>query len=119
MLELKHKRRELPKLKLPGVLGRHGSFILFLLVMAFFGFLAQIQWIGYTVIVLYGLFAFRRDLPAQTTFILALSALGVVPVAIVLGNWLIAQNFAAYSFVLFVLAVIQLVFDLQRAPRTK
>jgi hypothetical protein len=87
--------------------------------MAFFGFLAQIQWIGYTVIVLYALFAYRRQLPPQTTFILALASLGVVPVAIVIGNWLIAQNFAAYSFVLFVLAVSALVFDLQRAPRTK
>lgn len=87
--------------------------------MAFFGFLAQIQWIGYTVIALYAVFAHKRGLPPQTTFILALAALGVAPVAIVIGNWLIAQNFAAYSFVLFVVAVIQLVFDLQRAPRTK
>ena len=118
MLELK-RRHKVPKIKLPGVLGRHGSFLLFLLVMAFFGFLAQIQWIGYCVIVLYGIFAYRRDLPPQNTFILALAALGVAPVAIVIGNWLIAQNFAAYSFVLFVLAVVQLVFDLQRAPRTK
>jgi hypothetical protein len=118
MLQLKRQRRR-PRLKLPRVFGRHGSFILFLVVMAFFGFLAQIQWIGYTVIVLYGIFALKRSLPAQTTFILALSALGVVPVAIVIGNWLIAQNFAAYSFVLFVLAVIELVFDLQGAPRTK
>ena len=116
MLRLKHQRS---KPRLPGLLQRHGSFLLFLLVMAFFGFLAQIQWIGYTVIVLYGIFTFRKALPPQTTFILALAALGVVPVAIVVGNWLIAQNFAAYSFVLFVLAVIQLVFDLQRAPRTK
>ena len=118
MLELKRRHRA-PKLRLPGILGRHGSFILFLLVMAFFGFLAQIQWIGYSVIVVYGIFAYRRALPAQTTFILALASLGVAPVAIVIGNWLIAQNFAAYSFVLFVLAVIQLASDLQRAPRTK
>ena len=116
MLQLKHRQR---RIKLPGILQRHGSFLLFLLVMAFFGFLAQIQWIGYTVILLYGIFAFKKELPPQTTFILALSALGVVPVAIVVGNWLIAQNFAAYSFVLFVLAVIELIFGLQREPRTK
>lgn len=117
MLRLKQRRSG--KIKLPGIIQRYGSFMLFLLVMAFFGFLAQIQWIGYTVIVLYGVMAFRKALPPQTTFILALAALGVVPVAIVVGNWLVAQNFAAYSFVLFVLAVIQLAFDLQRAPRTK
>jgi hypothetical protein len=93
--------------------------MLFLLVMALFGFLAQIQWIGYVVIVLYTIFAYKRSLPPQTTFILALSALGVVPVAIVVGNWLIAQNFAAYSFVLFVTGIFALIFDLQRAPRTK
>jgi hypothetical protein len=117
MLELKKHRVSRPKL--PGVLQRHGSFMLFLLVMALFGFLAQIQWIGYVVIVLYACFAYRQSLPPQTTFILALSALGVVPVAIVIGNWLIAQNFAAYSFVLFVTGIIALIFDLQRAPRTK
>ena len=117
MLRLKQRRQS--RIKLPGFIQRHGSFMLFLLVMAFFGFLAQIQWIGHTVIVLYGIVAFRKDVPPQTTFILALAALGVVPVAIVVGNWLVAQNFGAYSFVLFVLAVIQLVFDLQRAPRTK
>lgn len=116
---LRLKQRAPSRIKLPGIIQRHGSFMLFLLVMAFFGFLAQIQWIGYTVIVLYGIIAFRKVVPAQTTFILALAALGVVPVAIVVGNWLVAQNFAAYSFVLFVLAVIQLVADLQRAPRTK
>jgi uncharacterized membrane protein len=116
MLQLKHRQR---RIKLPGILQRHGSFLLFLLVMAFFGFLAQIQWIGYTVILFYGIFAFKKELAPQTTFILALSSLGVVPVAIVVGNWLIAQNFAAYSFVLFVLAVVELIFDLQRAPRTK
>lgn len=117
MLRLKQRRQS--RIKLPGFIQRHGSFMLFLLVMAFFGFLAQIQWIGYTVIVLYDIVAFRKDVPPQTTFILALAALGVVPVAIVVGNWLVAQNFGAYSFVLFVLAVIQLVFDLQRAPHTK
>lgn len=117
MLHLKQRRQS--RIKLPGFIQRHGSFMLFLLVMAFFGFLTQIQWIGYTVIVLYGVVVFRKDVPPQTTFILALAALGVVPVAIVVGNWLVAQNFGAYSFVLFVLAVIQLVFDLQRAPRTK
>ncbi len=117
MLRLKKQPRHRPKL--PGFLQRHGSFLLFLLVMAFFGFLAQIQWIGYVVIALYVLFAYKRHLPPQTTFILALSSLGVVPVAIVIGNWLIAQNFAAYSFVLFAIGVIALIFDLQRAPRAK
>ena len=117
MLQLKHRKVHTPKA--PGFIKRHGSFLLFLAVMGLFGFLAQIQWIGYVIILIYAYFAYRRQLPAQTTFILALSALGVVPVAIVVGNWIIAQNFAAYSFVLFVLGVVALIFDLQRQPRTK
>jgi len=116
MLELK---RQSHRPKSPGFIKRNGSFMLFLAAMSLFGFLAQIQWIGYVIILIYTYFAYRRQLPAQTTFVLALSTLGVVPVAIVVGNWLIAQNFAAYSFVLFVIGVVALIFDLQRQPRTK
>jgi hypothetical protein len=57
-------------------------------------------------------------MPSQGTFMLALLALGVVPCAVVLSNWLIAQNFAAYSFVLLVTGVVELIIELQRAPRT-
>ena len=105
--------------KLPGFLQQNGPFLLFLLGMALIGFLAQFQWIGYVVIIIYAAIAFSKPLPAQTTFLLALLTLGVVPIAIILSNWPIAQNFAAYSFVLLVLGVAQLVVDLQREPRTR
>jgi hypothetical protein len=105
--------------KQPGLIRRNAPFVLFLLVMAFVGFLAQIQWVGYIVIGVYLLFAYTQKLPPKVTFMLALWALGVVPVAIVLGNWLVAQNFAAYSFVLFVVGVIMLIFNLQKSPPTK
>jgi hypothetical protein len=44
----------------------------------------------------------------------ALWSLGMVPAAIILGNWVIAQNFAAYTFILFAVGVIHMVVDLQR-----
>lgn len=112
-------QRQVRTPKPPGVIRRHAPFALFLLAMAFVGFLAQIQWVGYIVIGLYVLFAYKQKLAPRMTFILALWSLGVVPVAIVLGNWLVAQNFAAYSFVLFVVGIIMLIFDLQKSPRSK
>jgi len=112
-------QRQAHTAKQPGLIRRNAPFVLFLLVMAFVGFLAQIQWVGYIVIGLYLLFAYKQKLPPQITFMLALWALGVVPVAIVLGNWLVAQNFAAYSFVLFAIGIIVLIFNLQKSPRTK
>jgi hypothetical protein len=47
-------------------------------------------------------------------FTLALIALGVVPIAIVLSNWLIAQNFAAYGFMFFVFGMVAMTAELQR-----
>lgn len=107
-----HEKRE-------SFLRRNGSFILFLAAMALMGFLAQIQWIGYIVIACYAVYALIKKMAARTTFILALLTLGVVPVAIVLSNWLVAQNFAAYTFVLLVFGMIGLVLDLQREVRVK
>lgn len=115
MLQIKrHSHRP----QLPRFLQKNGSFLLFLLGMAFFGFLTQIQWMGYTAIGIYALVAYTRQLPSQSSFMLALLALGVVPFAVIMSNWLIAQNFAAYSFVLLVTGVVGLIIELQREPRT-
>ena len=100
-------------------LRRNGSFIAFLCAMALLGFLAQFQWVGYVVIAGYAVVAIIKRMPAKTTFILAVVTLGMVPVSIVLANWLVAQNFGAYSFVLLVFGVINLIIDLQRESRIK
>lgn len=102
------------KTKSPSYIKRNGSFMAFLLGMAMLGFLAQFQWVGYGIIAIYAFAAFMRSLPAATTFLLALLMLGVVPVSIVVGNWPVAQNFAAYSFVLFILGIAQLIVELRR-----
>lgn len=116
MLRIK-KRSHTPKT--PGFLRRHGGFLVFLICMALFGFLAQFQWAGYIVIAIFTVYSFLRQLASQLTFLLALLTLGVVPAAIVLSNWLVAQNFAAYSFVLFVIGVVGLVTELQKSPRSE
>lgn len=100
-------------------LRRNAPFVGFLLAMALLGFLAQFQWVGYVVIAIYALFVFIKRRSARTTFLLALLTLAMVPIAIVLANWLVAQNFAAYSFVLLVLGVIVTIIDLQREARLK
>ena len=97
---------------------RYGSLVLFFTAMAVLGFLAQFQWVGYVIIVAYEAMAFMKRDPAKITFVLALLTLGMVPVAVVLANWLVAQNFAAYSFVLLVFGVIITTLELQREPRS-
>jgi energy-converting hydrogenase Eha subunit C len=100
-------------------LRRNLPFVGFLLAMALLGFLAQFQWVGYVVIAVYAAYTFIGRRPARMTFMLALLTLAMVPIAIVLANWLVAQNFAAYSFVLIVLGVIVTIVDLQREARLK
>jgi hypothetical protein len=82
--------------------------------MVLLGFLSQFQWIGHVVIAGYAVIALWRRVPARRTFMYALWSLGMVPAAIILGNWVIAQNFAAYTFILFAVGVIHMVVDLQR-----
>jgi hypothetical protein len=98
---------------------RNIGFMVFLLGMALVGFLIQFQWIGYICIVVYGVYAFWRHISAKTTFLLAMLTMAVIPVAVVLSNGLVAQNFGAYSFVLFGLGLVMTIAELQRAPRTK
>jgi hypothetical protein len=100
-------------------LRRNIGFMVFLLGMALVGFLIQFQWIGYICISVYAAYAFWRHIPAKTTFLLAMLTMAVIPIAVVLSNGLVAQNFGAYSFVLFGLGLIMTIFELQRAPRTK
>jgi len=98
---------------------RRSGTTLFLLAMASIGFLAQFQVVGVVLITVYGVIMLKIKMPVKTTFIAVLLALGMVPVAILAGNWLIAQNFAAYAFLLFVWGVVALTADLQREIHPK
>jgi len=100
-------------------LRRNSSFAAFLFIMAILGFLAQFQWIGYIILGMYAVFSLVRHIPARTTFWLALLTLGMVPISVILANWLVAQNFAAYSFVLLVFGVITVIIELQRETRVR
>ncbi|MDX2776449.1 hypothetical protein PV379_03725 [Streptomyces caniscabiei] len=98
---------------------RRSGTVLFLLGMAAIGFLAQFQIVGVILITTYGVVMLKRKVPVKTTFITVLLTLGMVPMAILAGNWLIAQNFAAYAFLLFVWGVVALTADLQREIHPK
>lgn len=98
----------------PTFLKRHGSTIGFLIGMVLLGFLAQFQWVGNSIILLYAIIALWRKIPAKITFVAALLALAMVPIAILAANWLVAQNFAAYAFSLFVFGIVIMTVDLQR-----
>jgi len=90
---------------------------MFVLGMSLIGFLAQIQWIGYIVITFYVVFAIWKKRPAAEMFSLALITLAIVPIGILMANWLVAQNFAAYSFVFFLCGIITMTIELQRELR--
>lgn len=95
---------------------RYGSSPLFLVGAAVLGFLAQFQWVGDIVLVIFTVIALVRRLPAKIVFTAALWALGVVPIAIFFSNWVVAQNFAAYSFLLLAIGVVFTTIDLKREP---
>jgi hypothetical protein len=80
--------------------------IVVVVVAILLGFLSQFQIIGQVVVGLYGVVAVLNRIPHRTTIVLALLALGVVPVAIVAGRVMVATNFAVYAFLLFVTASI-------------
>jgi hypothetical protein len=88
--------------------------ILFLIGMAALGFLAQFQVIGQVVITLFAVYALITRVSARKVYAMALLMLGMVPLAILLGNWLIAQNFAAYSFLAFVYGIFIMTAELNR-----
>lgn len=95
----------------PSVLRQWSSSLLFIISMALLGFLTQFQWLGHLLITAYAIYALFRHLPARLSFILALFTLGITPFGIILGNWIVAQNFAAYSFVLFAFGAVQLIIE--------
>lgn len=96
---------------------RRGSFLLFLVAMGLLGFLTQFQWVGYCILLVYTIICLVKKYPARITFITALLTLGMVVVSIIIANWLVAQNFTAYTFVLLFLGVIQTTLELKREPR--
>lgn len=97
--------------KRPSAFRRGSSMLLFILTTALLGFLTQFQWLGHIAIGIYAIYALVRHIPARSTFVLSLFTLGIAPLGILLSNWVVAQNFAAYSFVLFAFGAIQLILE--------
>lgn len=95
-------------------LKRYGTLLAFMIGMAVLGFLAQIQWIGLLIVTAYIVFAVFRRVSSRVTYWLAYGALAMVPVGVLITNWVAAQNFAAYAFLLFVGGVIQTTAELKR-----
>jgi len=112
MYKLDTKKHDMPKPK-----RRLLPTFIFVLGMSLLGFLAQFQWIGYTIIALYLIFAIWKKRPAAEMFSLALITLAIVPVGILAANWLVAQNFGAYSFVFFACGIITMTIELKRELR--
>lgn len=98
---------------------RRIGFIANVIGMALVGFLAQFQWIGYWMILIFAVVALKKRLDARYAFISALFTLGVVPIAILSSNWLVAKNVAAYAFCLFVLGNVLMTVNLQRELKQK
>jgi hypothetical protein len=88
--------------------------ITFIVGMAVLGFIAQFQWIGLIVITIFAIYALVTRMPARRVYTIALIMLGMVPLSILIGNWLIAQNFAAYSFLAFVYGIFIMTAELRR-----
>ncbi|HVI69721.1 MAG TPA: hypothetical protein VM581_04680 [Magnetospirillaceae bacterium] len=75
------------------------------------------QFIGLVFIAVYAGVSFALKLPSRTTFWAALVALGCMSAAVAAQQDMPAQNFGAYSFILFVVGVISLCTELIRAAK--
>lgn len=95
-------------------LKRYGMFWIFLGGMALMGFMAQVQWIGLVIVTIFVIIAIIRHLSSRITYWLAYAALVMVPVGVIMANWVAAQNFGAYAFLLFVGGVVQTTIELKR-----
>ena len=93
------------------------GYLLIMAIAATLGMLAQFQIIGQIVILLYAAATIRFKIPARTTLHVALLSLGVAVVTIVLGRTLVAQNFAAYSFLFFIVAALGSVLEQWRLSK--
>lgn len=81
------------------------------------GFLAQFQIMGTIFIIVYGIISVIKRIPSRTTFILAVISLGVTAVVLLVGRRAIAENFASYSFLLLIVATINLCLEQWRLSR--
>ena len=95
-------------------LRRYSTFLAFMAGMAVLGFLAQVQWIGLLIVAIFVVVATIRHIPSRVTYWFAYAMLAMVPVGVLIVNWVAAQNFAAYAFLLFVGGVIQTTVELKR-----
>lgn len=87
--------------------------IAFIAGMTIIGFVIQLQWIGTVIIFIYALIALFYHFSASVSVKLALGFLLGSMVATMFALWHIAQNFAAYSFLLFIFCTLQLVVEMK------
>jgi hypothetical protein len=90
---------------------------LVVLLAALLGVLSQFQFFGYLAIAFYAILATWQGVSSRATFILVVIGLSVVPVAIIMGNTVTAVNFAAYTFLLMGVGVMQIFVELIHESR--
>jgi hypothetical protein len=93
------------------------SSLVFLVSLSLIGFVIQFQWVGYGIILLYALAAFLFQYPPRRTFIAAIVSLTLVLIATILTARYVAQNFAAYSFILLILGTLQMTVEIRSELR--
>lgn len=81
------------------------------------GFLAQFQIVGVIFIAVYGVMSLVKRIASRSTFILALLALAATAVLLMIGRRSLAENFASYSFLLFIVAIINVCLEQWRLSK--
>lgn len=82
------------------------------------GFLAQFQIMGAIFITIYGIISVIKGIPSRTSFLLALMSLAVTAAVLLIGRRAIAENFASYSFLLLIVAIISLCLEQWHLSKT-
>lgn len=77
------------------------------------------QQVGFVGVAAYALASWVYQIPSRKTFLAAFITLGFLPVAIIMQQKNIAQSLGAYSFLLFVVALISICSELIREAKAK
>jgi len=95
-------------------------FPLFVVICMCASFLLTSMIFGVIVVGIYALVAWIRHIPSKASFLVAfLSLITVIALLVIRQNVTLANNFATYTFLLFIVGVVSLTLESRANPRHK
>ncbi len=117
-LSLADQMLERANIKPHSRLASYVQVVVVIVAAAVAGLVFQSLPLGEIAIAAYGIIALARSIASRTTFILALVALGIVPVLMLIGQPFLSENFATYAFILLIVAILSVLKEVYRGRKS-